>query len=72
MPFPFCFGPWKLVISVFKKKYKVTLTLTPPVVFLSTPGSPFSPYNRNNKNPQHDDDNTNTNTNTTTNNNNSK
>ena len=28
---------------------KLTLTFTPPLLFLSIPGSPFTPYNRNNK-----------------------
>ena len=28
---------------------KLTLTLTPPLLFLSIPGSPFTPCNRNNK-----------------------
>ena len=31
------------------KVMKLTLTLTPPLLFLSIPGSPFTPCNRNNK-----------------------
>ena len=43
---------WRLLKCSFLQRKKVmtlTLTLTPPLLFLSIPGSPFTPYNRNNK-----------------------